>query len=383
MTLTFYNRSRFPSDQAVNAVYLISDNWDDFHYKTLFGLVVFDDKGGRQSIGNLKIGFVGQRNGWTLEEMPDQFDTLSSNFYSLGQDADYYKNIVNNLSQEIATNVLVALGDVVHDINRFQTAETEDAFRTSLLRFVNRTSIEHQFRRILRKEAPLTDYKFFYEKSANDRYSGIKVEFTVDPATKPSSNIHILIGRNGVGKTTLLNSMVDALLPGRGNVGETGYFATSPPFIDDADALDDDYFAGIVSISFSTFDPFIPPANQTDLNAGLRYYYVGLKKRLVQGDQLAVVLKEKEDLCNDFIVSLRVCFALTAKKERWSNAVMKLESDFNFAAMELLTLIDVHTGDSTSDKQQFCRRASELFMRMSSGHAIVLLTITKLVERLF
>ncbi len=383
MTLTFYKEgpSHHSSIEAVNAAYLLSDNWDDFHYKTLFRLVVFDDKGDQKSIGNLKIGFVGQERGWTLAEMPDQFTALSSNFYSLGQDADYYKNIVSHLSQEVATSVLVALGDVAHDTSRFQLAENEIVFRTSLLRFVNRTSIAHQFRRILRQEAPLTDYEFFYEKPANDRYSGIKVEFTVDPATKPSSNIHILIGRNGVGKTTILNNMVNALLPRQSSAEGTGYFTTTPRFLDDINLLEDDYFAGIVSISFSAFDPFIPPPDQSDPSVVPRYYYVGLKNRIgLQQGQSTVALKEKEDLCHDFIISLRVCFSLTAKQERWSNAVMKLESDFNFAAMELRSLIDLHTEDETSDMQQFSERASALFMQMSSGHAIVLLTITKLIE---
>lgn len=378
MTLTFYCGTR--PDHAVNVAYLISNNWDDFHYKTLFKLVVFDTEGERKRIGNIKIGFVGQDHGWTAEVIPGQFNALPENFYSLGQDADYYKNIVDHLSQETAIALLVALRDVVHNAECFRVAESEDVFSTSLMRSVSRASIEHQFKRILRQEAPLTDYEFFYEKAANARYSGIKVEFTVNPASKPSSNIHILIGRNGVGKTTLLNSMVDALLPERGSVEETGYFATTPSFIEEPSALDDDYFAGIVSISFSAFDPFIPPANQTDSNVGLRYYYIGLKKRLEQGEQLTVALKDKDDLCNDFIFSLKVCFALTAKKERWANAVMKLESDFNFAAMELRTLVDVEIEDSPSDEQQLYARASSIFNRMSSGHAIVLLTITKLVE---
>lgn len=378
MTLTFYCGTH--PDHAVNVAYLISNNWDDFCYKTLFKLVVFDAEGERKRIGNLKIGFVGQDHGWTSEVIPGQFNALPENFYSLGQDADYYKNIVDHLSQKTAIAVLVSLRDVVHNAECFRVAEAEDVFSTSLMRSVSRSSIEHQFKRILNHEAPLTDYKFFYEKAANERYSGIKVEFTVEPDAKPSSNIHILIGRNGVGKTTLLNSMVDALLPERGSVEETGYFASMASFVTDISPLDDDYFAGIVSISFSAFDPFLPPPDQSDTNVGLRYYYVGLKKRLGSQGTSTVALKEKEDLCRDFIFSLRVCFSLTAKQERWSNAVMKLESDFNFAAMELRSLVDLHTADETSDRQQFSERASALFMQMSSGHAIVLLTITKLIE---
>ena len=240
------------------------------------------------------------------------------------------------------------------------------------------STIEQQFRRILRGEAPLTDYDFFYGKAANDYYSGINVEFKVEPNAKPSSNIHILIGRNGVGKTTLLNNMVDALLSNRGEVEETGYFATNS--IWGASELPNNYFAGVVSVSFSAFDPFTPPDDQPDAAAGMRYYYVGLKKRVPENDLNQWVLKDKIDLCRDFTDSLKLCLSLTSKSDRWLKAVRKLESDSNFSEMDLCQLVNVYANDFSDAKKQFSEKASALFERMSSGHAIVLLSVTKLVE---
>jgi len=304
---------------------------------------------------------------------------LEEHFYSLGQDVDYYRNIVGNLSGDMAVSVLSALGDVVYDINRLALAENEMAFSASLTRTVNRSTIEHQFRRVLRGDAPLTDYDFFYEKLATERYSGIQVQFQVEPNSKPSTNIHILIGRNGVGKTTLLNNMVDALLPGRGGVEETGYFATRSGW-GAVSELHEDYFAGVVSVSFSAFDPFVPPDDQPDASAGMRYHYVGLKKRVTVQDQEQWVLKGKDDLCRDFTESLMICFALSSKQNRWASAVRKLESDLNFADMDLCQLVDVYRSDYLDDKRNFSEYAASLFDRMSSGHAAVLLTITKLVQ---
>lgn len=297
----------------------------------------------------------------------------------MGQDADYYKNIIENLSLEMASEVLASLGDVAHDFNLLAIVENESAFQTSLTRSVHRSTIDQQFQKILRGEAALTEYDFFYEKASNDRYSGIKVEFKVKPNVKPSSNIHILIGRNGVGKTTLLNNMVDALLPDRGELVDTGRFASRAIFQDTVE-LDSDYFAGVVSVSFSAFDPFSPPADQTDANVGIRYHYVGLKKLVTQQAQDQWGLKNKRDLSRDFTNSLRLCFSLTAKKDRWVNAVRKLESDLNFADMDLCKLTNHYVDDLSVDKLQFVEIASNLFDRMSSGHAIVLLSITKLVE---
>jgi len=371
-------RGNFPAN-ARNTAFLKPDNWDDFGHKTLFTLVVYDEQGYDQAIGNIKIGFIGQDGGWPEEQIPQQFHVLPEHFFSLGQDSEFYINIINKLSNEMAVNVFTALGDVVFDNNRLQIADNERSFNVSLLRTINRSSIEHQFRRIIQHEAPLTAYDFFYERAESDRYSGIRVEFTVEPNTKPPSNIHILIGRNGVGKTTLLNNMVDALLPDRGPVEETGYFSTNSPW-GLHQALSDDYFAGVVSVSFSAFDPFIPPMDQLDTNAGMRYSYVGLKKRLTQQDREIWGLKNRDDLCNDFTSSLMTCFSLSAKRTRWENSVKKLESDLNFAEMDLCQLLLSYDRDFSETKEQFIRSVKALFKRMSSGHAVVLVTITKLVE---
>jgi len=381
VAITFHKLSRrgYPPAHARNTAYLQLSNWDDFGHKTLFTLTIFDEQGNKREIGNVKIGFVGQGEGWTEEQIERQFDVLPENFYSLGQDSDYYQNLIDSLSDDMVVSVLTALGDVTHDPARLAIAENEGAFNTSLIRNVNRSTIEQQFRRILRHEASLTSYDFFYEKAANERYSGITVEFRVEPNTKPSSNLHILIGRNGVGKTTLLNNMVDALLPERGEIEETGYFAKRS-FWSGVTALPEDYFAGVVSVSFSVFDPFTPPKDQPDESAGIRYYYVGLKKRVTQLAQERWILKDKDELCRDLIESLKLCFALIAKRNRWINAVIKLESDFNFAEMDLCQLTNVYDRDLTENKSQFSETSKALFDRMSSGHAIVLLTITKLVE---
>lgn len=123
-----------------------------------------------------------------------------------------------------------------------------------------------------------------------------------------------------------------------------------------------------------------PPNDRRNANAGIRYYYVGLKKRINQQGQDLWLVKDKSDLCRDFTSSLEICFSLTAKRDRWVRAVNKLESDLNFAEMDLCRLTNLYADDSSDRRQNFFGIANSLFERMSSGHAIVLLTITKLVE---
>ncbi len=60
------------------------------------------------------------------------------------------------------------------------------------------------------------------------------------------------------------------------------------------------------------------------------------------------------------------------KLRRWSEAISTLESDENFSEMNLVELIEF-SGETLKEKA-FAR-----LKRMSAGHAIVLLTITKLV----
>ena len=203
---------------------------------------------------------------------------------------------------------------------------------------MSRTVIASQFSRILSGGKPLTEYYFLYEKLRNDKYSGIKVDFEVNPDVNPPSNIHVLIGRNGVGKTTLLNNMVNALLPDK-DASDTGYFAKQSLL--QPIALGKGYFAGVVSVSFSAFDPFDPPAPQLDRNKGICYQYIGLKtiNQPNYGNQDR--LKTTPELCKELVESLKVCLSLTGKRKRWENSIKTLESDVNFAEMDLCLLLGI------------------------------------------
>ncbi|WP_156831311.1 AAA family ATPase, partial [Arhodomonas aquaeolei] len=123
-----------------------------------------------------------------------------------------------------------------------------------------------------------------------------------------------------------------------------------------------------------------PPGEQIDPSVGMRYYYVGLKKRVMNNGQESWQLKTKTELCQEYVRSLQASFSLTAKRGRWMDAVKRLESDHNFAEMDLCRLGDVHSEDPSEGKNTFKRKAAQLFERMSAGHASVLLTVTRLVE---
>lgn len=378
MALKFLKGSRSSKTPSnlVNTAYLQPDNWDDYSYKTLFYLTLFDEQGQQFQIGSVKIGFVGQLHGRTEDHIDPEFTELSEGFFSLGQDANYYKEVMKALSAKTRKQLLGGLKDVVSNLELLAKVKDEDVFKDSLLRTISISTIDQQFQRILNNAAALTNYEFVYHKDETEKSAGLTLEFIVTPDSSPPTNIHTLIGRNGVGKTTILNNMVDCLVE-RESEDDLGHFIL-PIGYGMNKAMPFDYFTGLVSVSFSAFDIFVPPDDQKDEINGILYSYIGLKSKTEDNEWK---LKTKNDLCKDFSRSMGICFALPEKRRRWSDALKKLESDDNFAEMDLRKLIDLYIEDNSENRNVFKKRAVKLFERMSSGHAIVLLTITKLIEK--
>lgn len=358
-----------------NKAFLMDNNWDDFGYKTLFTLVVVGGDGVAVHVGDVKIGYVGQVNGWTASSMPPEFDSLPAHYFSLGQDSDYYQNLVKYVAPELREQVLLALGDVARFKDRYRIASNESVFNSSLTRAVSISAIEHQYARLLDGGALLTKFDFCYRSPLNSAGISMELNFHVRPGSKPSTNIHVLIGRNGVGKTTLLNNMVYSIVGDEKDKSKFGVFynlanayMTVP--------IEPLYFSSVTSVSFSAFDVFVPPRNRVlgEKTLDVAYNYIGLKKLVITPQGEAYNAKEKSDLATDFVDSLSVISSLVGKTELWFSAIKKLESDVNFADMELTRLFQAKTFAEFKDK------AYSHFERMSSGHSVVLLTITKLVE---
>jgi predicted ATPase len=375
MALTFKKDTskRRTSAAETNVAYLWVNNWDDYSFKTTFNLTVIDSAGTTHHIGDVKIGYVGQGKGWTAEDMPPEFGSVPDNYFSLGQSTEYY-SALRALPGEYREEILAALRDVVRNPEALAAAMEQDVFQTSLLRSVNFASINEQFKRIIDGGAVRTEYHFGYRTGQKPEHAEFALTFDVHPSVKPSQNIHVLIGRNGIGKTTLLNGMIASLTNEHELVDGAGYFfdmgATPQPTL-----IGSGYFSGAVSVSFSAFDPFNPPQDRNDGASSLKYSYIGLKEVHAEGKSRTSKHKDLPDLGKDFLSSLMGCFGLSLKRERWLTAIRFLESDTNFKEMDLARLVD------TNDQEELRKRAAKVFLKMSSGHAIVLLTITRLIEK--
>jgi predicted ATPase len=355
-------------------VFLTPDNWDDYSFKTSFDVGLMDGTGKHIKLGTVKIGHVNQPHGWTSEKLPKEFNTLPDEFFSLGQDVTYYKFLNQELDLEARGTFLRALRDIVQDENVLGLAEDQHVFGASLTRGVSVSTIRDQFRRVLGGQAELTDFHFAYSQQQSEKWAPFMLDFTVKASSTPSTNVHVLIGRNGVGKTTLLNNMVSTLMGNDYIEGSPArHFMAYHPF-KGWQPLPPSYFSNVVSVSFSAFDPFIPPQDRQDRTRGPGFFYIGMKNtNLGNPDGVIAPPKTSRDLLNDFVISFRSCLSQPAKRERWRRAVLRLESDANFADMPLRRLLDL-------DEDLAVTNASKLAARMSSGHSIVLLTITRLVD---
>ena len=351
-----------------NEVLLWTDNWDDwFTYSTQYVVFVYDDGGNRHRIGNVKIGQFGMKPEQRRPDLKEEFEFIGDEFFSLGQDDEYYENLTK-LGTDIRDRVLRGLGDIALDSDLGLRAMNEKVTGVSLLRSVTKSTVEGQFRRLATGGARLNEFRFVYTTPPNPRKITERavLSFEVKPNSMPPSNIHVLIGRNGVGKTHMLNNMSKAIIESEPDEATFGIFECTTD--------EKSSFANLVSVTFSAFDPFEPLPNRKDRLEGLPCAYVGLKRpgKNTKGGPLPP--KTPEKLSEEFGASVLVC-SQGARLSRWRRALEMLETDPIFKTNDVASL-----ADPAMEEKEIRFAARKLFGKMSSGHKIVLLTITRLVE---
>lgn len=363
---------------AVDTCFLQANNWDDFGFKTLFGLYYRDRTGTIRYFGDVKIGQADLDRHVSRPGLPVEFDRLGGDFFSLGQDASYYQRI-NELSDQTAEEILLSLNDVAFDLDLFDRALRHRVTGVSLLRNVSWATVRNQFHRVALGGLRLSPFGFSYRypagrAGADDRPN---LTFSVIPESNPPSNVHVIIGGNGVGKSRLLNNITRTLLSPAVDGNELGDIkfdsaAAGTTSLSHAEERSPQ-FAGVVSVAFSAFDEFEPLSTPQDRSKGLQYTYVGLKKIARSGSEESGGLKDGRALATEFGLSVKICLQ-RSRLSRWKRALEVLQSDPIFADEQVAELA------SAPNDESLRARARAVFRGLSSGHKIVLLTVTRLVE---
>ncbi len=326
-------------------IVLVRDSWDDYSYKTLFGVYIRGEDGTSLRVGSTKIGHIGQppSSRTTLSD----FERLPAEYFSLGQDVTYYETLAERPRQE-RSYVLEGLRDIVADTRAYDLAATENVTETSLFRFVSPDNIE-QFRRALRGEDSLAGYDFAFRiRGASWPHS--EMTFEVKPGSLPPTNIHALIGSNGVGKTWLLDQITRSLTD---QAAMTGLVARRGG----------DKLSGIVTVSFSAFDDLDPRLRERTTEGSVRVQPISLR------DESSKLPKSPRALAEDFAEALEGVVA-AGRAERWLRMIRHLRHD--------PVLRDANFADLVHTRELDLRQ--ETFKKLSSGHKIVLLSLTTLVQ---
>lgn len=349
----------------VERFHLQENDWDDYGFTTSYELTYYDDAADPHVIGYVKIGQFKMTTKQRRPNIPEDFYQLDQDFFSLGQDISYYKNLLE--LGTIGEEALKSLNDLANDNTLFIKAFKEQVTKKSLLRDVSPAAVRGQFHRVANGEPIRTEYKFEYTSfsALTDTGSPLKLDFEVEPDSGIPTNIHVLIGTNGVGKTMLLNDMAKSLVKKSTKTGEFAFLNEDDPKAN---------FSGVVFVSFSAFDTLEPLPEQKDRSSGVNYAYVGLKKSSKTKED-TYITKGTKTLELEFAASLER-IVKSGKGEGWKKIIASLERSVSFQEVEIIKIADIKSIESLKAKARMG------FHALSSGHKIILLIITRLIEKL-
>lgn len=340
-----------------NCGYLVEDKWDDwFQYSTMYDLYIVGADSKKTYMGKVKIGQKHMEKDQRRPALPEEFGFLTDDFFSLGQDSYYYENI-KNLGEVLRVEIFEALNDLAYCTERLKDAQKEAVTKVSLLRSVPVATIKGQFHRIAWGGARLTPYNFEYTSApAREGYHPITLRFDVDPESNPPTNIHVIIGRNGVGKTYLIGNMIRSIIQTRGDAKEN---AGETRFLKDRQAAVD-HFSRIIFVSFSAFDELKFRTRSE------KFIKIGLPPHSDEKSSY-------EKLNNTFAASFMACLC-GPQKSLLKKVLWMLTSDPMFSEAGI---IDYCENDETCNKETLI----STFSRLSSGHKIILLSTVQLIEK--
>ncbi|MDI5888428.1 AAA family ATPase [Flavobacterium yafengii] len=352
-----------------NEVCLVWDEWNDYSFYTLFGIFYVDENSKKHDLGGVKIAFLGQQELDRVFEVGYTFEYIGDNYFSLGISEEYYEGL-SKLPSHIREFILNRLNDIAKKPEIYNLVKNEDVVTTSFFRSLSPTTVTSQFRRMANGGAKLTPYSFIFNRRNKDYSRTLSLSFDVVPESLPPTNIHVLIGRNGAGKTNLINSMIDSLMvPNDLHPSMESFTFNKASQYDEVNS-----FANLISVSFSAFDEVELRSEDIAFIDGIKYSYIGLRSQKSDGDS-GFEIKDATILPNEFYESLMICKSRSLI-DRLSEALLTLESDPNFRREAFVELIRLD--DSRKSKAAILIA----FRRLSSGHKIILLTITKLIEKL-
>ncbi len=387
----FYVLEQTPRDvmNYKESVLLIKDHWDDwFTYETQFFMHYVDFSGDIHDIGAVKIGQLGMEQGQRSPNLSVKFDRLPNDCFSLGQSDFYYENI-KRLGDTVREKILSDMRDLAYNSDLYSQVRYIDVTQKSLMREVSHFMITKQYRRIANGNARLTRYEIEYTYPCEENADEVKMNFTVVPDSNPPTNIHVVIGRNNVGKTYLIKNILSALYS-IDDGKDHGSLRSTNESTGRLVGSWNQAFANVLCVSFSPFDNYSDIIAHVSGKKAMPFSYIGIKQNY--DDKYVNSAKKDETagsevgisslssiLFSNFHQSLKSCIRSHRKLEMLNLTFDILESDTVFQRSDLRQLI---SESSYMDDHDLSQKSYTIFKRLSSGHQVIMLTLVQLIANL-
>jgi hypothetical protein len=212
--LKFFVGVQKPAYQGEPTFQLIKDNWNDwFKWYTLYSVRAIRPDTQVVELGQVKIGRKGMTEDQGSTELPYIFEALDQTYFSVGQGENYYETLMS-LGDEIRPAYLIAMRDCAFTPAILDENAREPVLHNSLLRDINQSRVRERFNRLARGQIALSPYSFEYQFPTDPLAltPAPVLSFAVQPDSLPATNIHVLIGRNGVGKTRCFDLLARSFL---------------------------------------------------------------------------------------------------------------------------------------------------------------------------
>lgn len=369
MDLTFYSAG-FKGEIKFPCVFIKRTEWDDANYKTLFELVYAQDGLDLNRLGFVKIGVKGQKPGRT--PIPDSFDYLSDEYISLGQSRKFY-SLMYSLPNKVGWQILKCIGDLRAIPERLSYFRSEPVFWLSISRSLGAFQLAMKGERQIfgrRKKTPTIGVQsssleksftedFVVEFSCRLQGSARRVEcrFVFSDSEFIPGRTNVLVGRNGVGKTQLLASLVGVIT----GIDQAGYVSESRAQI-----------SKVFAVSYSVFDKFFMPNDikvpRSDrrkdflLNSA-KYEYIGIRES------------------NNNNNSYRV-LGSTSLSRKFTDAVQKIREDERYEDWLAVMQPIFHEAGIASLVSGDRSMLAKSFRKLGAGHKVSISILTSLFSKL-
>jgi ABC-type cobalamin/Fe3+-siderophores transport system ATPase subunit len=256
------NKGRGVKPDTFPAFIMETDNWDDYSTKCQFYVIYYSKNKEKHDIGNIKV-LHKEESRTVLENV---FEELTAEYISLGQDLEFYENLLKFCKKRRAIKFLELMRDISWQPRLAEPFETLSSFRNALLRYNSAQKARRFGSVVINGESVVEDFGFTYKCQIHGAENETEVVFDFNAKDPVPGRIVGIIGRNATGKTRFLSQIAQDLVKIRRTSLETekqreeSFFPQRP------------IFNRLLTLSFSAFDRFARPQSEQ-----VSYVYCGIR----------------------------------------------------------------------------------------------------------